>query len=256
MPFVVSWGATEDELSIQLLGDEQAPYISSTRAITIDAPRAEVWAWIVQLGADRSGFYSYAFIEKLLGYDGEGSINIIPEFQKMDTGRVVPSTKSGDKMNWVVTAVDTGYSFVLKNWGTFALREINPERTRLIVRTHGWETQSISLSIDYAIMIPTHYLMERRMMIGIRDRAEAGQGIHLSALPDYLWFFGIVLSYTGMVLTVFLFKGVRKILVPASISIVWMISLFVLDPYPVFAVALLISVSAILCLSFRANTQK
>ena len=68
-PLILTWGASENEIKMPLVGDNLAPYISSTRAITINAPVSEVWKWLIQLGADRRGFFSYAFIEKALGYD-------------------------------------------------------------------------------------------------------------------------------------------------------------------------------------------
>ncbi|MBL4798342.1 MAG: hypothetical protein JKY50_13075 [Oleispira sp.] len=59
---ISSWGAAEVESSIAMVGDDIAPFISSTRAITINAPIEDIWKWLMQLGADRGGFYSYYFI--------------------------------------------------------------------------------------------------------------------------------------------------------------------------------------------------
>ncbi|MEJ2621370.1 MAG: hypothetical protein P8163_14220, partial [Candidatus Thiodiazotropha sp.] len=63
-----TWGATNEEVTASMEGDSIAPFITSTRAITIDAPVADVWRWVMQLGADRGGFFSYNFIEEALGY--------------------------------------------------------------------------------------------------------------------------------------------------------------------------------------------
>ena len=64
---ISSWGATKAESSMAMVGDDIAPFIASTRAITIKAPVAEVWKWIMQLGADRSGFYMLLFHRKTIG---------------------------------------------------------------------------------------------------------------------------------------------------------------------------------------------
>jgi len=55
-PLILAWGASENEVKMPLVGDSLAPYISSTRAISIDAPTSEVWKWLIQLGPDRGGF--------------------------------------------------------------------------------------------------------------------------------------------------------------------------------------------------------
>lgn len=69
-------------------GDRLAPFISSTRSVTVNAPMPEVWDWLIQLGADRGGFYSYWFIEKALGYKYRARNRIEPEFKDMNVGRI------------------------------------------------------------------------------------------------------------------------------------------------------------------------
>ena len=122
-------------------GDHPAPFISSTRSITINAPISEVWDWVIQLGADRGGFYSYWFIERPLGYKYREKNRVEAEFKDMEVGRVIKASidpsMSFIEYNFPVIAVDPGKSFVLKNWGCFLLNAIDSTRTRLIVRTHG-----------------------------------------------------------------------------------------------------------------------
>src|SRR5690349_20937318 len=66
-PWLNRWGATDAELAMPLPGDELAPVATSTRAITIAAPAGEVWQWLVQVGQDRAGFYSYEWLGNLVG---------------------------------------------------------------------------------------------------------------------------------------------------------------------------------------------
>ena len=68
-PWQRNWGATEEEVTAALPGDELTPppVEQCTRAITIAAPPEEVWPWLVQMGADGGGFYSYAWMENLFG---------------------------------------------------------------------------------------------------------------------------------------------------------------------------------------------
>ena len=69
-PLILTWGASENEVKMPLVGDSLSPYICSTRAISIDVQISEVWKWLIQLGADRGGFFCYTFIEKALEYEG------------------------------------------------------------------------------------------------------------------------------------------------------------------------------------------
>ena len=242
-PVILTWGASSSEVSEALPGDDLAPNISSTRAITINAPISDVWKWLVQLGADRGGFYSYTFIEHLSGYDTDNSIFIVPEYQSMEVGRMVPSTraKSGARFyeNWRVAEVDPGTSFVLEKWGAFVLKRVNFGQTRLIVRTHGWDTPNMASRIGKYILEPLHYLMERRMLMGIRDRVEAGPGVPLSLWPDMVWFIGIVLSGLGVLASIFIFRGIYKILFPAVFGALWLVTLLIINPQPVCSVGLL-----------------
>ena len=65
------WGATDKELKVGLPGDELvgAADLTATRAVTIRAGADVVWPWIAQLGQGRGGFYSYDFLENLVGCD-------------------------------------------------------------------------------------------------------------------------------------------------------------------------------------------
>jgi hypothetical protein len=82
-PWRTRWGATDAEVRKKLPGDELMPHPKwgYTHAVTIKAPVAEVWPWIVQMGQGKAGFYSYEFLENLVGCDFHNADRIIPEFQ-------------------------------------------------------------------------------------------------------------------------------------------------------------------------------
>ncbi|MBU3915292.1 hypothetical protein KKA14_07135 [bacterium] len=242
-PVIFSWGATEDETKMSLVGDSLAPYISSTRAISINAPISEVWKWIIQLGADRGGFFSYEFIEKSLGYKGRSVDKTVPESQDMKVGRVVPGSLDETliEYSWPVLAVEPGKSFVLKNWGAFVLKEVNARETRLIVRTHGRETPNLISVIGDFFMMPLHYLMERRMLMEFKVRAEGRDP--LSPTVDIMWFFGLLLSCVGIISMIFISRGLYRVLVSAFYSVVWLWPLLVFDPHPIHSIGLLLIVS-------------
>ncbi len=235
-PFIFSWGATENETKMSLPGDKLTPFISSTRSISINTSKPEVWKWLIQLGADRGGFFSYDFIETPLGYRYRHQKKIVPEFQKNES-------KSLIKYNWPAVLVEPGEFFVLKGWGAFVLKEIEPKQTRLIVRTHGWELSSLNEKLKYFVMMPLHYIMERKMLLGIKARAETGSTIQISSIPDVLWFLGIIFS--GIVISIYIFisKDVQTVLWSSVFSIIWLWTLLIFDPQPFYSMMLLITLS-------------
>jgi hypothetical protein len=85
------WGATDDEVNRTLPGDDLLSHadLTATRAITIHATAAQVWPWIAQLGQGRGGFYSYDFLENLIGCDIHSADRIVPEWQRIDIGAQV-----------------------------------------------------------------------------------------------------------------------------------------------------------------------
>src|SRR5512136_466510 len=89
----IRWGATGDEVRQALPGDELVlhPKWSYTNAITVRATAAEVWPWLAQMGQGRGGFYSYEFLENLVGCGIHNADRILPEFQNLQVG-------DGDKL--------------------------------------------------------------------------------------------------------------------------------------------------------------
>ncbi|HEY7362445.1 MAG TPA: hypothetical protein VH642_16635, partial [Streptosporangiaceae bacterium] len=86
----LTWGATPEEAARELPGDDllASPDVIATRAITIDAPPAAVWPWLVQMGSGRGGVYTYDWIENLFGLDMHSADRIVPEWQTMRVGDV------------------------------------------------------------------------------------------------------------------------------------------------------------------------
>ena len=243
-PYIFSWGATTQEVSMSMPGDHPAPFISSTRSITINAPISEVWDWVIQLGADRGGFYSYWFIERPLGYKYREKNRVEAEYKDMEVGRVIKASidpsMSFIEYNFPVIAVDPGKSFVLKNWGCFLLNAIDSTRTRLIVRTHGQSLTNWKDHLTYFFTMPLHYLMERRMLIGIKKRSETGPGEPFSSTTDILWFLGIAISFCGVVVLLFAGTTIRSELVVVLYGVIWLLILFVADPIPMYSMAFIL----------------
>jgi hypothetical protein len=164
-----SWGATEEERTRGYLGDELVPDpgVEITQAVTIDAPPAKLWPWLAQLGQDRGGFYSYEWLENLAGCRMKNADRVHPEWQSREIGdEVMLHPLNGLR----VTVFEPGRALGLEGWGLFLLEPIDEARTRLIARGRI-PKGAASIFYEAFVEIP-HFVMQRRMLPGIRDRAE------------------------------------------------------------------------------------
>jgi hypothetical protein len=174
---ILDWGATRGEADGPLPGDELLPQadVVSTRAITIAAPPEAVWPWLVQMGpGERGGAYTYDWIENLLGLDMHSADAILPQFQHVEVGDVVPDARGVPWMRFerveperVLASRSADGSWV---W-SFVLVE-QAGWTRLLSRNRIRSGGSLGGRLALGLMIPGSLLMERKMLHGIRERAE------------------------------------------------------------------------------------
>lgn len=231
-PYVSQWGASDVEFLATMPHDDEADFIVSTRAITINKPLDETWLWINQLGADRSGFFSYYFIEKAMGYYTRTQDIVTADFPPFTTddvvrGSITPKT-SLILYEFPVTHIKANEYFTLANWGTFQLKAINDQSTRLIIRTHGKDRGGkIANTVDY-IAYALHYIMERATINGFKHRIETGVGARFSDLADLLWFSFIVISGLLIGILIFILRGFKAIFLPPILSSLWLVTLFIL----------------------------
>jgi hypothetical protein len=168
-PHLRRWGATDEEVARPLPGDELVPNpaIDSTWCVTIDAPVEEVWPWLAQIGQDRAGFYSYAWLENLAGCRLRNAERIYPAWQERALGELVPLHPT---VGLPVQRFEPGRALVLAGWGPFVVEPIDAQHTRLISRSRvpaGWSALAYVLFLE----IP-HFIMQRKMLLGIKERAE------------------------------------------------------------------------------------
>jgi hypothetical protein len=172
---VLTWGATAEEAAAPLPGDELLAHADgvSTRAITIDAPRAAVWPWIAQMGpSPRGGAYTYDWIENLLGLDMHSAETVLPEFQHPDLGDGFGF--GANRMSYAI--VEPEHVLAIQsadgNWvWTFVLNDAEDGKTRLISRNR-FRLPKLKDKLGMIPMEPGSLLMERKMLRGIKQRAE------------------------------------------------------------------------------------
>ena len=193
-PRLLRWGATTQEAAGPLAGDEivPRPRMQTTRAVTIAAPASDVWPWLVQLGAGRGGFYAYDWLENAAGLGIRSADRIRPELQHLKVGDIVPMSPDGGlpvRLLEPEAVLGLGGSIDLRTgkmspagvrptgprldvgW-TFVLRPAGPQTTRLLSRTR-YDYSPVAEGVALRTLLePVQFLMERRMLLGIRSRAE------------------------------------------------------------------------------------
>ena len=185
-PWMIHWGATKDERRKTLPGDDLVPQanIQSTKGVTIQASPEAIYPWLLQIGVDRGGMYSYDWLENLFGLKVHSVNRIVPEYQNAQVGDF-----------WRFTPKE----FVLNPGPGLYVRELQPNRavllsfgmenkpedacvdtwqfvlepqldgsTRLLLRSRMNMKPELPIKLTYFIQ----FIMERKMLLTIRERAE------------------------------------------------------------------------------------
>jgi hypothetical protein len=172
---ILTWGATEAEATSRLPGDELLEDADgvSTRAVEIHAPASAVWPWLAQMGpSPRGGAYTYDWIENLLGLDMHSTDSVLAEFQNPEIGETIGFGANQMRLERVEPEHVLAWRSEDGNWvWTFVLAE-HDGSTRLISRNR-FRLPTLLARIGMLPMEPGSLVMERRMLLGIRQRAES-----------------------------------------------------------------------------------
>jgi hypothetical protein len=179
-PWMMNWGSTAAERQMSLPGDGIQPELTeqTTQAITIDAPPEIVWQWLVQEGQDRAGFYTYTWLENLIGIDIHNADRIHPEWQHLSVGeswRLAPKDYLwglGEKAVTQVLLSEPGHVLVLQTWGAFVLETTDAGTTRFIARAHAAPAGPVGKVITTMVWDPVVFTLNHRMLLGLKARAE------------------------------------------------------------------------------------
>src|SRR5215217_3580557 len=178
-PWHLRWGTEPGDAERKLPGDELLPKDERQilHAVTIDAPVEEVWPWLAQIGQDRGGFYSYKWLENLAGCRMRNADRIHPEWQHREVGERVFLYPA---IGLEVKKFEPGRAIVLEGWGSFVVELIDEKSTRVILRSRVPRRLSVLLYYLLTFEIP-HFIMERRMLKGIKERAERAEDTQMAA---------------------------------------------------------------------------
>jgi hypothetical protein len=192
-PKHVRWGARDEEVIREMPGDDLIvePKGTTTRAITIEAPPEKVWPWLVQIGQGRGGFYTYDWLQQLGGIEIDNVSEIIEEYQDLKVGdiiRLAPESEEPD-LYMEVHAIEGPKTLVLRTpservnatpdfyfestWA-FQLEPVGEHATRLLSRTRTvYEAKAGKTTFHRALLEPGQFIMERKMLLGIKERVES-----------------------------------------------------------------------------------
>jgi len=181
------WGTTPVDLSRVMSGDAAIvnPTYATTLAITVSARPEDIWPWLVQMGYRRGGLYSYDWLDRLFGYlDGPSSNRILPEFQHLAVGDEIPIGRGG---GFPATAIEPYRALVLGGKGEgfqwvwqFGLYPLDENRTRIVSRNSVRVPSTLGSWLFMRVIEPAAFLMTRRMLLGLKRRAEALAVAHRS----------------------------------------------------------------------------
>ncbi|HEY8852641.1 MAG TPA: hypothetical protein VIM36_10695 [Gemmatimonadaceae bacterium] len=187
-PWNIQWGTTAAERAMTLPGDQLVPvaHYRIDHGITINAPTTAVWPWLIQIGQDRGGFYSYSSLENAIGAQVTNAEGIVPEWQSRRVGELVRSVppnwmggRFGSDLGWKILQLIPGQAIVLEGRGSFTLFSIDDSTTRMLIRTRGPGLPSVGSVVlsplGLLVFEPAHLIMERRMLLGIKERAERSE---------------------------------------------------------------------------------
>ena len=199
LPRLRRWGATDDEVSRPLPGDELVPdpLYTTTHAISVAAPAAAVWPWLVQIGQNRGGFYTYDKLENLMRLNVQSADRIHPEWQDLRAGEDYMTLDPDETMKMTIAVLEPERAFVVRSgapgelpqeagslfrgemawtWG-FYLEPAGAAESRLIIRSRASWLPTVPAAFARALGLePAHFIMEEGMLRGVRDRAERAEG--------------------------------------------------------------------------------
>jgi hypothetical protein len=231
-PWLLRWGATEEEVARSMPGD--LDHIGWTRAITINAPPEQIWPWLVQWGQGRGGWYSYDWLENLFGFDIHTAEQILPEHQNLAIGDPICMARDFCTSHVTVLEPNRWLSWQAKDdsgnpvWTfSFGLFPVNATQTRLIVR-ESFRSDFVPPAAVFVLEIPD-VVMEQKALHTVKGRAEGIiEPAFVTALEIIVWFAALIVCLIAFVF--FIRRGNGSFLELGAMSVVVLLMLTFLFP--------------------------
>jgi hypothetical protein len=174
------WGTTPEELARVMPGDALIPNSTemSMQAVTVNAPPEDIWPWLVQIGYQRGGLYSYDWLDRLFGFlDRPSATCILPEFQQLAVGDKIPWDRTGTELTvGVLEPLRTlALSYQVRGFvwvWQFGLYPLDEQRTRFVTRGTERVPNTPLWWLGMRVMEPASFIMTRRFLLGVKERAE------------------------------------------------------------------------------------
>ena len=192
-PLYIHRGLTTKEWRAKWPGDDFVPGAepSGSRAVQIEAPTREVWKWITQIGQDRAGFYSYGWLENLVGSRMPDVDKQLPIWSTREVGELLimaPPERFGQIATMKIVAVEEGHYYVAVNHeGTWAfiVEPVTESSCRFIARGTWLPSRNLVARFAHAaIFDPIHYIMEWKMVRKIKNLAERQRAKNYVSSPS------------------------------------------------------------------------
>ncbi len=175
------WDTTAEELARAMPGDALIPNPTemSMQAVTVNAPPEDIWPWLVQIGYQRGGLYSYDRLDRLFGFlDRPSATRILPEFQQLAVGDKIPWGSTGTELTVGVLEPLRALALSYRAGGfvwvwQFGLYPVDDQRTRFVTRGTERVPNTAVWWLGMRIMEPASFIMTRRFLLGVKERAEA-----------------------------------------------------------------------------------
>ena len=172
------WGTTPDEVARAMPGDALIanPNKWDMQAVTVNARPEDIWPWLVQMGYQRAGLYSYDWLDRIFGFlDRPSARRILPEFQHLEVGDTISLGREQLK----VESVEPRRTLVLRSsehgidwvW-QFGLYPLDNNRTRLATRGIEHFANTPVAWIVMRLFEPAAFIMTVGMLLGVKSRAE------------------------------------------------------------------------------------
>jgi hypothetical protein len=174
-PWMRTWGATDVEINATL---------RSTKGITIQAAPEAIYPWLLQIGVDRGGMYSYDWLENLFGLNVHTTDRIVPEYQNVQVGDFWRFTPKDYVLNpgpglYVRQLIENEAVLLcfgmegkpdepcIDTWQLVLVPQTDGS-TRLLLRSNMAMEQELPIKLTYFIQ----FIMERKMLLTLRDKVE------------------------------------------------------------------------------------